>query len=148
MFFLILELIEEKRQGVKEEVDALIAQWQNVNVDELLGNTVEKLPESDVSQGPNQSNLEKDMWNDNLHTDSSVKQNKSSVNGSWSMKDSLQTWMTEETPELYSAKEQRIKRKLTGMHYVIVFRSFIRCFQLKSRLLDFKIELFAHLEYL
>lgn len=113
----------------------MIAQWQNVNVDELLGNTTEKLPESDVSQEPNQSTLEKDLWDDNLHTDSSVKKNISSVNGSWSMKDSSQTWMTEETQELYSAKEQRIKRKLTGMHYVIVFTSFV-VFKLKVDFLE------------
>lgn len=93
----------------------MIAQWQNVNIEELLGSEVDKLPGRDVDHAPDRSTQEEITWDDHPNTASSVqKQNSVVINGSWSTSDPAQTWRTEETTELYSAKEQRIKRKLTG----------------------------------
>lgn len=87
------ELIEEKRQAVKEEVDTLIAQWKNVNVDEILGKDHEQLP----------GQIEDQVTDATWENDSDQNVDRLVANGSSNTNESSNT--------SYSAKERRIKRK-------------------------------------
>ena len=91
------ELIEEKRESVKEEVDSLVAQWKHVNVDELLEKDREKLPGQAEDRNRNNETTDA-VWEDESEQSTS----RLVVNGSSN---------TNESSGTYSAKEQRIKRK-------------------------------------
>lgn len=95
------ELIEEKRQSVKEEVDSLIAQWKNVNVDELLENDGELMPKHTADRNDDDDQV---TTNVSWEYDSELKTNRLVANGSSN---------TKESSKMYSAKERRIKRKGT-----------------------------------
>ena len=97
--FRCIELIEEKRQSVKEEVDTLIAQWKNVNVDELLEKDTEQVPRQTEDRNHDDQITEDGTW----ENDPDANTNRLVANGS--------STTPKESSHTYSAKERRIKRK-------------------------------------
>lgn len=102
-------MIEEKRKSVKEEVDALISQWQNVDIEEMMG----KCAESASTVG---------CFVDDSITESDKFSNLSATNGASFNSDAeaSRKFSNHEAEYLYSAKEQRFKKKSnkTGKLYL------------------------------
>lgn len=109
--FFFSELIEEKRRSVKEEVDVLISQWQNVNFEEITNEGAELFP-------PNLSLDHFDLQNPADSNDSL--RNENAMNGVRASNDGEKSRNSEnhETDLLYSAKEQRLKKtsKIGNFH--------------------------------
>ncbi|KAK7572111.1 hypothetical protein V9T40_014583 [Parthenolecanium corni] len=105
------KLIDEKRRSVKEEVDALISQWQNVDVEELMNTNVQMSPRNNVNDhnSPSHDNADKD---ETPAENSEPAENAAVTNGSWNTNAEEFSWRTEETTEQqFSAKGQRIRTK-------------------------------------
>lgn len=102
---------------MKEEVDALISQWQNVDVEELMNTNVEMSPRNIANDNlPSHDDTDKaeaPAENSEPAEDTAV------TNGSWNTNSEELSWRTEETAEQkFSAKEQRIRTKSSGKNSV------------------------------
>ncbi len=106
------ELIEEKRQSVKDEVDSIISQWQNVDIGEVVAKDTENSRRKETSRDRRSPEISKSSKEDK--SDHAQKSSSAVTNGSWNTEDSATTWETENPAEQYSAKEQRMRTKLTG----------------------------------
>lgn len=126
---------------MKEEVDALISQWQNVDVEELMNTNVQMSPRNNVNDhnSPSHDNADKD---ETPAENSEPAENAAVTNGSWNTNAEEFSWRTEETTEQqFSAKGQRIRTKSSGKKEILFelcFLNDIFNFEIRANAVKFK----------